>query len=319
MAKEIKRDIHEEYFAATPPLEAKKALFPLAASSLARGRGEVKGGAQKLLFVDVKRAYFYADAIRPVYVQLPDEDASPGTCGRLNKAMNGTRDAASNWERHYREHLESIGFQCGGSTPCVFYHPERLVRLVVHGDDFTFLGNDENLQWCTEQMQLVYDIKIRGKLGPGPNDDKSIRILNRCLEWRRGCLAYEADPRHAEIAIKALGLEGSKPAATPGVKHERLSEEDDPRLDSEQSTMYRRVEARFNFLAQDRIDIQYATKEVMRAMALPRQSDIEKAKRLGRYLLGRPRYVMKFTFQSQVHAVNIFTDSDWAGDKVTTK
>ena len=57
----------------------------------------------------------------------------------------------------------------------------------------------------------------------------------------------------------------------------------------------------------------------MRAMALPRQSDIKKAKRLGRYLLGRPRYVMKFTFQSQVHAVNIFTDLDWAGDKVTRK
>ena len=193
--------------------------------------------------MDVKRAYFYADAIRQVYVQLADEDASPGMCGRLNKAMYGTRDATSNWERHYREHLESIGFQCGASTPCVFYHQERLVRLVMHGDDFTFLGNDENLQWCTEQMQLVYDIKIRSKLGPGPDDDKSICILNRCLEWRRGCLAYEADPRHAEIAIKALGLEGSKPAATPGVKHERLSEEDDPRLDSEQNTMYRRLAA----------------------------------------------------------------------------
>ena len=24
---------------------------------------------------------------------------------------------------HHREHMEAIGFQCGASTPCVFYHP----------------------------------------------------------------------------------------------------------------------------------------------------------------------------------------------------
>ena len=98
-----------------------------------------------------------------------------------------------------------------------------MVRLVVHRNDFTFLGDDENLQWCTEQTELVYNIKMKGKLGPGRDDEKSIRILNKFLELRRGCLAYEADPRHAEIAIKALGLEGSKPAATPGVKHDRIA------------------------------------------------------------------------------------------------
>ena len=82
-----------------------------------------------------------------------------------------------------------------------------MVRLVVHGDDLTLLGDDEHFQWCIEQMELVYDIKIRGKSGSGPDDDKSIRFLKKCLEWRRGSLPYEADPRHAEIAIKALGLE----------------------------------------------------------------------------------------------------------------
>ena len=51
--------------------------------------------------MDVKKAYFYAEAIRPVYIQLPDEDAGPGMCGSLSKAMYGPRDAASTWERHY--------------------------------------------------------------------------------------------------------------------------------------------------------------------------------------------------------------------------
>ena len=61
-------------------------------------------GVQKLLFVDVKRAYFYAKARRDVYVKLPAEDWEEGMCGKLNKAMYGTRDAASNWEHKYRSH-----------------------------------------------------------------------------------------------------------------------------------------------------------------------------------------------------------------------
>ena len=57
-------------------------------------------------------------------------------------------------------------------------------------------------------------------MGPDPKDCKSIRILNRCLEWRPEPLCYEADPRHAEMLVKALGLEDCKGAATPGVKEE---------------------------------------------------------------------------------------------------
>ena len=50
-------------FAATPPLEAKKALCSLATTGTENMRKPLK-----LLFVDVKRAYFFAPSKRPVYV-----------------------------------------------------------------------------------------------------------------------------------------------------------------------------------------------------------------------------------------------------------
>ena len=68
------------------------------------------------------------------------------------------------------------------------------MRCVVHGDDFTFLGNDEGLDWATTIMQEEYDIKLRGRLGPDKADQKSITILNRCLEWRQDGIHYEPDP-----------------------------------------------------------------------------------------------------------------------------
>ena len=58
-------------------------------------------------------------------------------CGELLKSMYGTRDAAQNWEYKYVEVMEGLGFQRGLANPCAFYHPEREIRVVVHGDDFT--------------------------------------------------------------------------------------------------------------------------------------------------------------------------------------
>ena len=69
VAKEFNHSHFDDMFAATPPLEAKKILFSLAAS-----QGE-SSEPLKLMFVDVKRAFFYARARRDVYVKLPPEDA----------------------------------------------------------------------------------------------------------------------------------------------------------------------------------------------------------------------------------------------------
>ena len=121
-------------------------------------------------------------------------------------------------------------------------------------------------------MEDEYEIKVRGKLGPDVGDDKQIRILNRCLHWRKDGLAYEADPRHAEIAIKEMQLGDCKEVATPGTKADPVDEADDPLLVQPWASKYRQVAARLNFLHQDKCDIQYATKEVMRHMSLPRES-----------------------------------------------
>ena len=120
VAKEIKRDNRDDMFAATPPLEAKKALFSLAVTSEYGKRTARRKHKKKLLLIDVRRAYLYAAAKRDVYVVLPDEDASPGMCGKLMKSMYGTRDAAANWEDEYTSFMMSLGFIPGIASPCAF-------------------------------------------------------------------------------------------------------------------------------------------------------------------------------------------------------
>ena len=130
----------EDLFAATPPLEAKKMLMAMAVTEGIGYHGNNRRGGSQLEFIDVKRAYFHARARSLVYVKLPDEDNQEGMCGRLNKAMYGTRDATQNWEMEYVEFMESIGFRRGQSTPCMFWHVDKRIRAVIHGDDFTLRG-----------------------------------------------------------------------------------------------------------------------------------------------------------------------------------
>ena len=98
-----------DLFAATPPLEAKKILFSLAVTEGIGFEAGKKEQGMKLDFIDVRRAYFHAKAIRRVFVELPDEDWEEGKCGELDKSMYGTRDAAHNWEEAYSEMMETNG------------------------------------------------------------------------------------------------------------------------------------------------------------------------------------------------------------------
>ena len=78
---------------------------------------------------------------------------------------------------------------------------------------------------------------------------------------------------------------------------------------------FEQVIARTNFLAQDRMDLQYSVKEAARGVAVPRQSDYEKLVRIAKYLLGHP----KFAIQKGVHSLNCFGDSDFAGEMSARK
>ena len=135
----------------------------------------------KLDFIDIIRAYYHANVRREVFVELPPEDYEQGMCAKLIKAMPGTRDAAQNWECEYSEWLKSIGLTSGKSSPCLFHNPDKDLRLVVHGDDFTLLGNACDLDWFRNEIVKRYEVKFRGRVGPGKDDQKSITILNRAV------------------------------------------------------------------------------------------------------------------------------------------
>ena len=117
------------------------------------------------------------------------------------------------------------------------------------------------------------------------------------------------------MVIKHLGVENCKPVATPGCTEEEYDETSCDKygpLQRGEAIEYRTIAARLNYLALDRMDIQFAVKEVAKHMSRPVVLDWVKLKRLARYLAGKPWYVQRYEWQDLPGHLDAFADSDWA-------
>ena len=215
VACEINRgDRHDAFFASTPPLEAKKVLFSRLAQEQKRD-----GVALSLDFLDVKKAYFNGIPKRDVYMQLPRELGLPSHfVAKQVRCVYGTRDAGAIWEDTYRAAFEGAGFVSGVASPCCFFHPQKGLSVVVHGDDITTLGKDVDLDWLWERLSKSFELKFRGRIGVGKSGSNDMRILNRVVEIHKDGVHYEADPRHVDLLTNSLGLTNANSVLTPGIK-----------------------------------------------------------------------------------------------------
>ena len=297
----------EGLYAATPPLEMVKFLIMKAAMRCKRGE------VRKVMLIDIGKAHLYAPIEGEEFVDLPPERAKPGKCAKLLYTLYGLRTAASSWEREYSRTLEEVGFRPGTASTCTFFHPEKEIRIVAHGDDFIMEGREEDLQWTRAVLESKYIVKMRGLLGPERSDDKVADVLNRVVEWKQDELWYEADPRHVEKMLSDMGMSDCNAGTLPGAKRQSEGEADEE-LDATTAWRYRSVVARANFLAQDRPDIRYCVKELCREMSCPTTQSWRALQKLCRYLKRVPRLVQRVKIGTdESDHLEVFVDSDWAG------
>ena len=171
-AREINSDDRPDLHAGTLPL---KGVISIAAKNKEMF---------SIMHIDVSRAFFHAKAWRLVLIRLPLEDRMGTDAGKVGlmkkKSMYGTRDAASNWERDWQEHVKKSGFQMGLSSKNLSHHKENRVSGLTHGDDFVLTGATKKLMEFERKMTSVYPMKAKIISYGSP---KSIKTLNRRLHW----------------------------------------------------------------------------------------------------------------------------------------
>ena len=90
-------------------------------------------------------------------------------------------------------------------------------------------------------------------------------------------------------------------------------------LDEEASTIYRALSARLLYLSMDRPEVAFAAKELCRHVAHPTKAGVDALKRAVRFLVGLPRLVWHFPFQSHSKDLDVFVDTDFGGCQTTRR
>ena len=91
---------------------------------ISRAMTKCENGARRSVMpADVKTAFLYGDARRPLYVEFPPDDPLPASgryVGKLERAMCGTRDAPMIWQDHLRKRPLDMKFKESVTHPGCF-------------------------------------------------------------------------------------------------------------------------------------------------------------------------------------------------------
>ena len=237
---------------------------------------------------DVRRAYFYAEEKRDTFVELPDNVPAKFRAthiGKLRKALYGTRPAAASWEDELRKGLVSCCLTVGTVSRCCFRNESCTVAGTVHGDDIFVAGPRQDVAKMGTTLKKSWETRDQ-MIGPRPDDQKELYILNRMLRWCQDGLVFAANLRHGGEVVDELGLSKSKPVwsptpvgGPPGCQDGELKS-----LGEEEKHLFHRTVAKVNYLAHHRLDQKYATSCLASAVSSPSLGDVQAAKRVGRFL-----------------------------------
>ena len=111
--------------------------------------------------------------------------------------------------------LVIIGFTRGKSHPCIFWHQEKQIKTLVHGDDYVSSGTVEAMNWLEAEVEKAYEMKTQ-KLVNADGYKVEGKVFNRVIRRTGGGWEMKADPRHAELVVEKSGLRDDKGIDTPG-------------------------------------------------------------------------------------------------------
>ena len=138
------------------------------------------------------------------------------------------------------------------------------------------------------------------------------RVLREGSAWETSTTEILcAISRKKSFKRKRVGARQAKAA-------ERLENPSDV-LQGEDATSFRALAARANYLALDRPDIAFSTKELCRGFANPTKASVILLKRLVKYLVGVPRLVWHFDHQNDEGVLLGSVDTDFAGCLITRR
>ena len=274
--------------------------------------------------LDVSDAFLQVPQPVPRKVTLDGEDFI------ILKCLPGQRDASRLWYSFFVERLSAhFDVAVCPEQPCILRCQDKGV-LLLHVDDVLICGSED---WISQSLipKLEGEFKLTYTLVKR-QDGGSLEFLKRThiVEPNYASITISAEGKHASSLIERFSkVEGKLPRVSFTPSSDSISISKSDFLTPSRAAEYRSLVGIAMYLAQERFDLQYATKTLASHLQQPTQSAWNALGRLVGYLRFSEDFCLKMeqskkgtTFmeaqlkqhhEREKNTLEVSTDSDWSG------
>jgi len=268
--------------------------------------------------LDVKTAFLHGDLEEDIYMKQPEGFVLKGkqdlVC-KLKKSLYGLKQAPRQWYKKFDNFMCGNGFtRCQADHCCyVKRYDNSYIILLLYVDDMLIAGSSiEKINELKRRLSEQFAMK---DLGPA----KQILGMRITRDRARGTLRL-SQAEYVKNVLKRFSMDEAKPVSTPLGSHFRLSKQQSPRTEQEQSGMSRvpyasAIGSLMYAMVCTRPDIAHAVGAVSRYMSNPGKQHWEAVKWILRYLKGTVDTALCFSGSKRSgQELQGYVDADLAGD-----
>lgn len=185
--------------------------------------------------MDVKTTFLNGDLYEEVYMQQPEgliENGKEHLVYKLKKSIYGLKQASRQWYIKFDEVVTSMGFEENKVDQCIYLkvRGSKFIFLVLYVDDILLASNSLDLLKETKKaLSTSFDMKDLGEtsyvLGIEIYRDRNQKLLGLSQKG------------YIDKVLKWFNMENCKPGDAPVVKGDKLSKDQCPKNNIEESAM----------------------------------------------------------------------------------
>ncbi|CAH9090143.1 unnamed protein product [Cuscuta epithymum] len=261
--------------------------------------------------LDVNNAFLHGDLSEDVYMCIPQGFLKSGdtrVC-KLQKSLYGLRQASRNWHQKFTQALHGIGFRQSRADHSLFIFQQGPITTfaLIYVDDVILAGNNApHISTVKGYLDTQFSIKDLGKLKYFLGIEVARSPDSFILSQRK----YTLD------ILEESGFLAGRPCSFPMEQNLKLRPDDNSPLVDVSS--YRRLIGRLLYLTVTRPDIVYSVSQLSQFLSNPRQTHLDAATRVLRYLKQTPGQGI-FLSSDPDFGLKGYCDSDWAGCPFTRR
>ena len=143
---------------------------------------------------------------------------------------------------------------------CVAHIKKEDSLVLFHEDDFLAEGHDGSLDKLDEVLG-AFEIKRLPAIGPIAG--RAGLLLRKRIRWNESGFSYRPNPKHVDALVEALSLEDARPVATLFTRATGQGQANTPcELSTTEKAIYMSGKGLLQYIALERMDVVFATKEV---------------------------------------------------------